>query len=211
MKKLTLLSELIVVALTSTAAFAGTDAPPDRIVESAPFSFSSPNIEVFFSPGDACVDVMVREISKAKSSICVWSAQLNLERVAGALAVARSRNVDVIILLDQAQVEGGSSATRTYLRKNDVRVLVDKQRPVDSNVVLIDNDVVLSGSGPFSVQATRVAGNLIVIRNNRKIANAYIEHWNSRMEQGRTAALSVRHAPIRAAARATPRRKIAAR
>ena len=220
MNKLIFLPAVFFIFLMGASSRAGTElisdaatpVRPERAPE--PFSFFSPNIEVFFSPGDACVNAVVREILKAKSSVRILTTQMNLADVATALAKVRddrNRNVEVTVIFDQTQVGSGGGETRRYLKGYNIRMLVDTVRPVDSNVIIIDKDVVLSGSGPLTVQATQAAGNLIVIRNNQRIINAYSDYWDSRIQHARTAALSPPRSDVRSANTTIRRRKVALR
>ena len=58
--------------------------------------------------------------------------------------------------------------------------------PVDSNIIVIDDDVVLTGSSALTAEATASAGNLIVIRNNQRVVNAYIDYWNGSVKNARS-------------------------
>lgn len=141
------------------------------------------SLEVYFSPGDACLNAIVQEILKAKSSVCVLSSELNSREIAGALGAVSKNHVNVTVLLDQDRL-GGGGLTRTYLKTNHVSVLVDKVRSVESNVVLIDDKVVLAGSCPMTVQSAQHTGNLLIIRNNQTVFNSYFSHWTDHLRQG---------------------------
>jgi mitochondrial cardiolipin hydrolase len=165
---------------------------------------SAEEIEAFFSPGEAWLNAIVQEISKATSSVRVMTSELNSKDIAGALAAARVKNVDVIVMLDQERIPVGGRPTRSFLADKGVLILTNKGNPIESNIVLIDDETVLCGSAPFTYQATQGAANLVVIRQNAKVINYYINHWNENMS--RTAKVTAFAEPLKRSRCTGPRK-----
>ena len=199
--------------------FAGDDSPSEltatqnvtKSLEVSPIRVSSQNVDVFFSPSDAYVPAMVQEILKAKDSVLVLTAELNLAKIAGALASVKGNNVDVRVMLDQNRLESGGVKTRRYLKQHDVKMFFDNIKPVDTSAIVIDSNVVLSGTCALTEEGTAQAGTLTVIRNNPPVVSSYLDSWNSHANHGRTVVAEARQDGNHSRRRLAKRAQIAVR
>lgn len=138
-----------------------------------------PPIEVYFSPGGGCTDAILRELSAAKSSVLVQAYSFTAEPIAKALVAAHKRGVKVEVIIDEEKAdEKHSQAAR--LAKAGVRTLTDdKHAAAHNKVMVIDGQVVITGSFNFNRHAEDDnAENLLVIRD-KQIAEKYTANWKS--------------------------------
>ncbi len=149
-------------------------------VSTTPFSGRS-SYATCFTPGEDCEGLIVRSIKSSNSSILVLAYSFTSAPIAKALANAKSRGVDVRVILDKSQ-RSEKYTGATYLRNANIPVFIDEKPAISHNKVMIfDQNIVLTGSYNFSKSAQeRNAENIIVIKGEEKIVKAYTDNWRSR-------------------------------
>lgn len=71
-----------------------------------------PAWEVYFSPHGGCTDAIIREVTKAKSTLLIQAYSFTSAPIAKAVVNARRRGVKVQVILDKSQrTDKYSSAT----------------------------------------------------------------------------------------------------
>lgn len=135
---------------------------------------------VYFSPGGGCTDAVVTAIAAAKQSILVQAYSFTSVPIARALADAKARGIDVRVILDKSQrTERYSGAD--FVANAGIPVLIDEQPAIaHSKVMIIDADVVITGSFNFTASAeARNVENLLVLKS-ATLAAAYTANWRDR-------------------------------
>ena len=80
-------------------------------------------VEIYFSPGRACENQIVRAINDSKSNMVVAVYSINNPRIVDALKSAHSRGVKMRILTDRVQAAGRSSRVLELVSAGlDIRV-----------------------------------------------------------------------------------------
>lgn len=139
-------------------------------------------VEVFFSPKAGCTEAIVGELDKAKKTILVQAYSFTSVPIAKALIAAHQRGVTILVLLDKSQrTEKYSSAT--MLLNEGLKPLIDAKHAIAHNkVMVIDGEVVLTGSFNFSKAAEESnAENLLVIRDIA-LAAKYEKNWKDHQQ-----------------------------
>jgi len=159
-------SLLLLVMLAGTASA----LPPSGYVPP-----ESPAVEVHFSPRGGCQEAIVRLITRARRSILLQAYSFTSAPIASALVAARTRGVDVRVVVDRSQ-RGPKSRSRT-VRAGNVPVWIDSKHAIAHNkVIVIDGGIVSTGSYNFTQSAeVRNAENLIILRDTA-IAAVYAEN-----------------------------------
>lgn len=136
-----------------------------------------PAVNVCFSPGGGCTDLIVGTLSQARDTVRVQAYALTSRSIAQALVDAHRRGVRTEVILDQSQQRGPGVQT-ALLAQAGVAVRVDAAHAVaDDNVMVIDGHTVITGSFEFTDSAEeRNAENLVVIRD-RALATRYEVNW----------------------------------
>lgn len=147
----------------------------------------SSSAEAYFSPKGGCTDAVVREINKARSEVLVQAYSFGSRPIAEALVAAKTRGVEVAILLDPINEESASELG--FLVEQGLAPLVDSRHAYAHNhVVLIDRKTVLTGSFTFTSQAEEeTASNLLVIRGQPDLARIYHNQFATHKGHGRPA------------------------
>ncbi len=148
------------------------------IVSSCAAMTPAPGIDVCFSPGGKCLDVAAAEIAKAKSDLRIQAYSLNAKPLADAVVRAKQAGVHVEIILDKGSSSSRNNATY-FSSLNGIPTRLDGRHAVaDPNVIIIDREVVLTGSFNLTKDAEdKNAENLMVIRST-SVAARYLLDWN---------------------------------
>ncbi|MBN8511680.1 MAG: phospholipase D family protein [Rickettsiales bacterium] len=135
---------------------------------------------VCFTPPSGCLDLIAKEISKAKESVYVQAYGLTSQVIINQLKKAKIRGVDVRILLDGGNLSDNKPVL-DELSKAKLNVKFDKMPGIAHNkVMIIDNKKVITGSFNFTNAAnTRNAENVLLV-NNKQIAQIYLSNWQKR-------------------------------
>ena len=133
--------------------------------------------QVFFSPKGGCTDAVVAQLQRAKSSIHVQAYSFTSAPIAAALVDAHRRGVKVSVILDKSQrTEKYSEAD--FLAHAGVPTFIDAKHAISHNkVMVIDEQVVITGSFNFTKSAEeKNAENLLIIRDP-DVAKRYTVNW----------------------------------
>lgn len=132
---------------------------------------------VMFSPKGGVTEAVVGEINAAQREIMLFAYSFTSDPIEAALVAASKRGVKVQVIVDRHQVDPQGSAAMP-LAQAGVRVLVDEKHAIMHNkVILIDSEIVITGSFNWTKQAeTSNAENLLIIRS-KGLFEKYKENW----------------------------------
>jgi phosphatidylserine/phosphatidylglycerophosphate/cardiolipin synthase-like enzyme len=152
------------------------------VVVAAVTARATPSIDVCFSPGGDCEQRVVHEIQAAKEAVLVQAHVFTSRPIADALVAAQRRGAKVRTILDKSNQNDRYSAAGV-LKKGGVEVLIDGHHPVaNSKVIIIDEQVVLTGSMNFTKAADDSnVENLMIIRDPA-VAERFVENWNAHLK-----------------------------
>ncbi len=134
--------------------------------------------EVYFSPDGGGTDAIVRELSRAKTSIRVQAYTFTSRAIAKALVEAKRRGVDVCVILDKSQ-RGERYTSADFIAHGGIPVLIDANHAIaHDKVMVIDGETVITGSFNFTNAAeSRNAENLLIIRGEKELVQRYAANW----------------------------------
>lgn len=150
------------------------------------------HIRVYFTPGDSAESAIVEQLLGAKESILVQAYSFTNPAIASALADARSRGVQVVILLDKSQRSQKYSAA-DFAANAGISTLIDDRHAIAHNkIMIIDGQVVITGSYNFTKAAEKSNAENLVIIESGSVAEKYMNNWqkhrrHSQPYQGRSA------------------------
>jgi phosphatidylserine/phosphatidylglycerophosphate/cardiolipin synthase-like enzyme len=140
-----------------------------------------PPIEVYFSPKNGATvgatAAIVREIDAARGEILVQAYSFTSEPIARALLKAHRRGIRVAVILDKGQ-QTQKYSSFTFLKNQGIPTWIDAKHAIAHNkIILIDRQVVITGSFNFTKAAEeRNAENLLIIRS-KELSARYLENW----------------------------------
>lgn len=134
-------------------------------------------IRAYFTPGHTVETAITDEIDSARESVRVQAYSFTNPLIVQALADARLRGVDVIVILDKSNRYQKSSAA-DVAGGLGVPVLIDDRHAIAHNkVMIIDGRIVITGSYNFSRAAEKSNAENIVIIESVPIAEKYQQNW----------------------------------
>ena len=138
-----------------------------------------PPVEVYFSPHGGCTEAVVRELNAAKETVFVQAYSFTSKDIAIALDNAKARGVVVHVILDKSNIKPNTYSDADFVAHHGISVLIDGKHSIAHNkVMIIDGQVVITGSFNFTNQAEQAnAENLLVI-HDRALAERYLANWH---------------------------------
>jgi phosphatidylserine/phosphatidylglycerophosphate/cardiolipin synthase-like enzyme len=151
------------------------------------FSAQAAQVQVGFSPEGSAEQLVLNVVQNAQQQIRLMGYSFTSPKVVKALVQAQQRGVDVQVVLD----ERGNSSKASRAAMN---LLVSAGIPLRTNgaykiqhdkVIISDGQNVETGSFNYSSSAAKAnSENVLVLWGFPAVANVYLEHWQSRWEQG---------------------------
>jgi phosphatidylserine/phosphatidylglycerophosphate/cardiolipin synthase-like enzyme len=164
----------IAVALVLTLAATSVRAQAPRVFEpeqSRPWA-------AYFSPGGGAAQAVVEAVGRAGHTVLVQAVALSSPQITKSLIDAQHRGVKVEVILDRKHAKSRMSSADA-LARDGVMVLVDRAHPANSNVMVIDAEVVLTGSFGFTVAADRESAENLLVIHAPTLAARYGENWQA--------------------------------
>ena len=144
-------------------------------------------VQVAFTPGDDAAALVIAAIRDARRQIRIQAFSFTHRAIADALIAAHQRGVDVVLIADSEQSDRISTSVVRHMASAGVPVYLDAEHAsAHSKVMIIDADsapVVITGSYNFTHAAQyRNAENLLILRGNPSLAQAYAVNWRYHRE-----------------------------
>jgi phosphatidylserine/phosphatidylglycerophosphate/cardiolipin synthase-like enzyme len=171
----------LAVFLGATSVQAAVDPPPELSAEGT--------VQVAFPPWDDAQALVVAAVANARRQIFVQAFSFTSSTLARALIAAKRRGVDVQVTADREQVFGGGFTRIPELATAGIAVWLEvRYAAAHSKVMIIDPDsqvpVLITGSYNWTWSAQhRNAENLLIVRGNRAMTDAYLQNWQRRRRE----------------------------
>jgi phosphatidylserine/phosphatidylglycerophosphate/cardiolipin synthase-like enzyme len=132
------------------------------------------SVAVHFSPKGGATDAVVREVNAARREILVSAYSFSSKPIAEALVQAKTRGVQVEIILDRSNEQETYSDLQLFLDQG-LAPLIDAQHAIAHNkVMIIDQRTLVTGSFNFTHQAEgENAENLLVVKGHPELVRSY--------------------------------------
>jgi phosphatidylserine/phosphatidylglycerophosphate/cardiolipin synthase-like enzyme len=156
-------------------------ALPDR--RTPPALSAQGTVQVAFTPWDNAEALIVESIRRAKQQILVQAFSFTSRVLANALIAAKRRGVDVQVLADREQTFNGESSRIPDLVLAGIPVALEtRYQSAHNKVMVMDagaaDAAVITGSYNWTYAAqNKNAENVLILRHNPDIANAYASNW----------------------------------
>jgi phosphatidylserine/phosphatidylglycerophosphate/cardiolipin synthase-like enzyme len=136
-------------------------------------------LAIYFTPPAGGASGLIKQIDGAKKSIKVMAYGFTATNLAEALVRAKRRGVDVGLIQDEKSAQNNRE-TLPILLEASIEVRSDGKHAIQHNkVMLIDDDIVITGSYNFTKSAeSRNAENIMIVRSTYA-AKRYADNWKS--------------------------------
>lgn len=138
---------------------------------------------IYFSPGEDCLDAIIRKINKSRHSIycCVFTISDN--RISDALISAHKRGVSVKVISDNDKMYDTGSDIFT-LKESGIKVKIDDtDNHMHHKFAVFDKHWSLTGSYNWTRSAERYNHENLIITNSDKIAKRFIKEFEYLWEE----------------------------
>lgn len=148
-------------------------------------------IQVAFPPDENANALIVQALREARKSVFVQAFSFTSNEIAFALVEAKRRGVDVRMIVDGEQVEKLENNRVGLIAQAGIPVWLDEQHQSAHNkIMVIDpdsaNPIVVTGSMNFTYSGQfKNAENLLILRGNRPLAEAYAANWQRHRQHAR--------------------------
>lgn len=133
---------------------------------------------VCFTPKGDCTNRIIRHINSAKNEILVQSYSFTSPEICESLIKAHKRGVKVSCIFDKSQEY---KPIIEELADSGMEVFIDRPPGIAHNkVIIIDSEVVLTGSFNFTKAAQHRNVENSILLNSPKIALEYKQKWYER-------------------------------
>lgn len=147
----------------------------------------APQIQVGFSPEGSAEQLVLQVIDSARSQLRVMGYSFSSPKVVKALIQAKRRGVDVLVVVDARGNDNRSShAAMNLLANAGIPLRTNAAYKIQHDkVVISDEKNVQTGSFNYSSAAAKSnSENVLVLWGVPAAATVYLQHWQSRWEQG---------------------------
>jgi len=133
--------------------------------------------QVYFSPKGGCTEAIISELDQAKAEILVQAYSFTSAPIAKALVDAHKRGVKVQAILDKSQ-RSEKYTSATFLRNAGIPTFIDSKHAIAHNkVMIIDREIVITGSFNFTKAAEDKNAENVLIIKNKELAKIYMDNW----------------------------------
>lgn len=138
-------------------------------------AFASPfyptEAAVFFSPNGGAENAIVRSIDSAKSRIRMQAFLFSNKEITGALIRAHQRGVKVDVIIDKKMPKKKPNTTEDLIEAGVPTFFDTAHRTAHDKIIIVDDDIVLTGSFNFvKVAETKNGENLLISRSPRNMS-----------------------------------------
>lgn len=147
----------------------------------------TPSAQVGFSPEGSARELVLSVINSSSKSIRMMAYSFTAPDIAKALVRAKERGVDVKIVVDEKGNRGRSSiAAMNYIVNHNIPLRTNSTYAImHDKLIVSDGETVETGSFNFTSSAERRnSENAAVIWNMPQFAKMYLDHWQSRWNEG---------------------------
>jgi phosphatidylserine/phosphatidylglycerophosphate/cardiolipin synthase-like enzyme len=147
-------------------------------------------IEAAFGPEGGAESLVLKVIDSARISVRLGAFALSSPVVVDALVSARTRGVDVQVVVDRRHnidedEKGIGTKALTRLAGANIAVRTNSgYRIHHDKFVIVDARHVQTGSYNYAASANKNSENVLVVWNDPSLAAKYLEHWESRFQAG---------------------------
>ncbi|HIJ62493.1 MAG TPA: phospholipase D family protein [Rhodospirillaceae bacterium] len=139
--------------------------------------------QLCFTPGEDCTGLIAAAIARARNRVLVQAYSFTSPEIAEALVEAHGRGVDVRAILDKSHRRERHTAAAMLSRAGIPLAIDDTVSIAHNKVIIIDDDVVITGSFNFTKAAQDLnAENVILLRGDAGLVTRYTLHWVERWQ-----------------------------
>jgi len=136
-------------------------------------------VEIYFSPADKPVSRILELIQAAQKSIFFLAYSFSSDEIGSAMLARAQAGVEVAGIMDDGQVKTSSATEFDPFRQADLDVRLDGNQTglMHHKVIIIDQQIVITGSYNYTVAAETTNDENLVIIFSPEVAAKYMEEF----------------------------------
>jgi len=136
------------------------------------------NINAYFSPDNDVEDIIVKRIKKAKRSIVFMAFSFTSDPIGEAMIERAKEGISVAGLFEKHGTNSRESEYNKF-RAEGIPVHLDRNRKnMHHKVIIIDDEIVITGSYNFSRNASKSNDENVLVIENAKIAKKFLAEFH---------------------------------
>lgn len=176
----------ILRGLVFVAATLSLHLPAASLAKDAATSSPAQVLGAYFSPPDNAASAIIEQISRSRAEVLVQAYGFTHNGIAQALVQAQKRGVKVQVIMDAKSAKTNRYVVEIFDRERIPYRWDGKHAIAHNKVMVIDQDVVITGSFNFTNSAqSRNAENVLILRSP-PLAIEYRENWMGHWSHSRT-------------------------
>lgn len=180
------MKRLLLILPILSGCFGGTDKVNVQKQETL-----TKDIRVFFTREDTVLNVIVGLINSSRKTLQIAIYEIDHPDIVRAIIKAKERGVKVEIVMDDRMKKKWAVKK---LQSEGIPIVFDDRKPYMHNkFVVIDSQIVLTGSTNFKESSIYRNDNNVVVINSRLIAENYLKEFYEMFEDKKFGALSPRN------------------
>ncbi|HLD94106.1 MAG TPA: phospholipase D-like domain-containing protein [Anaerolineales bacterium] len=141
-------------------------------------------VETYFSPEDRVEARLVELVNSAEDSVYFLAYSLTSDALAEAMIAAQVRGVKILGVIDKAQAANAGGEFER-LTANGIEIRLDgEEGRMHHKVLIIDGEIVVTGSYNFSANAEKRNDENLLVIHNAELASKYMEEFWSIWDLG---------------------------
>lgn len=134
------------------------------------------DVTTCFSPRQHCAAALIDALNKAEKKIYVHAYSFTHPDIAAALVAAKKRGVDVQVHMDKNRIAEKYSVFPLFVENAFAISIQDKPPIAHNKIMIVDEDLVITGSFNWTKNAAKNEENLNFI-HSKELAKVYLENW----------------------------------
>ncbi len=147
-----------------------------RMPDSNLKNYKDNSIEIYFSPEYDCLSIIKDNINNAKQTLRFAMFSFTLDEIGEEMFIAGFKGIKIYGIFEKSQ---NPISNEYYFLKNFPFIKIKKDcfvKNIHDKFLVIDDNIVLTGSFNYTQSARKNVETLIVLKDNR-IASEYIKRW----------------------------------
>jgi phosphatidylserine/phosphatidylglycerophosphate/cardiolipin synthase-like enzyme len=143
-------------------------------------------VEFLFSPDDGARDRIVALLEGTQESVRFMAFSFTSDEIGDALLELATAGIDVRGVFDESQLRSNTGSEYEWLLGAGLDVRIDgSPDKLHHKVIIIDGEIVITGSYNFSVSAETRNDENVVIVFDEEVAGVFLEEWERVFALGR--------------------------
>ncbi|ROT47387.1 phospholipase D-like domain-containing protein [Candidatus Cardinium hertigii] len=145
------------------------------------------DIEMYFTPEDPCMDLIIKKILSAKKRILVQAYVITSEKIARALIQAHQKKIKVQLLVDK-NTQSSKGSKIDLMLQYGIPIIIDTPSPfgiAHSKTMIIDDTYVITGSFNWTDGAQFKNSETVVIIKGKDSNRKFKNNWYKRAKSGK--------------------------